>query len=144
MVDFKFTEAKFLKFIQNAKQDSIFDLTAALKWRLLYKVAIGKTWFGDSSEFCRLSVIRQKGESPNGCFKKTKHPNFPKNESFLPPDMHTYVLWRAFFSGNTCFKFALSFYYRRDLSNKLYKKTDLLYGCVHISCYWSNIQPKSK
>lgn len=31
MVDFKFTEAKFLKFIQNAKQDSIFDLTAALK-----------------------------------------------------------------------------------------------------------------
>ena len=38
------------------------------------------------------SVIRQKGESQNGCFKKKKStPNFPKNEHFLVPDPHTYV-----------------------------------------------------
>ena len=30
------------------------------------------------------SVIRQKGESQKGCFKKAKH-EFPKNEHFLPP-----------------------------------------------------------
>ena len=39
-----------------------------------------------------LSVIRQKGESQNGCFKKKQStPNFPKNEHFLPSDTHTYV-----------------------------------------------------
>ena len=37
------------------------------------------------------SVIRQKGESQNGCFKKTKHAKFPKNEHFLPPDPHKYT-----------------------------------------------------
>ena len=30
------------------------------------------------------SVIRQTGESLNGCFKKTSMQNFPKNEHFLP------------------------------------------------------------
>ena len=29
--------------------------------------------------------MRQKGISQNGCFKKTKQVNFPKNEYFLPP-----------------------------------------------------------
>ena len=38
-----------------------------------------------------LSVIRQKGESQNGYFKKTKQAEFPKNEHFLPPDTHMYV-----------------------------------------------------
>ena len=40
------------------------------------------------------SVIWQKGKSPNGGNKNTKHvkfSNFPKNERFLPPDTHTYV-----------------------------------------------------
>ena len=32
----------------------------------------------------KASVIRQKGESQNGCFKKTKNISFP-------PDTHTYV-----------------------------------------------------
>ena len=60
------------------------------------------------------SVIRQKGESQNGCFKKTKHAKFPKNEHFLPPDTHTYEcvsegfvfrkIWRALFSWNTRFE----------------------------------------
>ena len=29
--------------------------------------------------------LRVKGESQKGCFKKTKPPQFPKNEHFLPP-----------------------------------------------------------
>ena len=32
-----------------------------------------------------LSVIRQKGESQNGCFKKTKHTKFSENWTFLTP-----------------------------------------------------------
>ena len=39
----------------------------------------------------RSSVIRQKGESQNGCFKKKSTSNFPKNEHFLPLDWHMYV-----------------------------------------------------
>ena len=37
------------------------------------------------------SVIRQKGESQNGCFKKTKHANFSEKEHFLPTDTQTYM-----------------------------------------------------
>ena len=35
------------------------------------------------------SVIREKGKSQKGCFKKTEHAKFPKNEHFLRPDTHT-------------------------------------------------------
>ena len=31
------------------------------------------------------SVIRQKGESQNGCFKKTKHAKFSEKRAFLTP-----------------------------------------------------------
>ena len=31
------------------------------------------------------SVIRQKGESQNGCFKKAKHVKFSKKRTFLTP-----------------------------------------------------------
>ena len=31
------------------------------------------------------SVIRQKGESQNGCFKKTKHEKFFEKGTFLTP-----------------------------------------------------------
>ena len=35
------------------------------------------------------SVMRQKGESQNGCYKKTKHPKFSKKaRTFLTPDMY--------------------------------------------------------
>ena len=42
------------------------------------------------------SVIKQKGESQKGCFKKTKHTYFPKKEHFLPIDTHLacFVLWK--------------------------------------------------
>ena len=31
-------------------------------------------------------VIRQKGESQNGCFKKTKHAKFSEKQTFFTPD----------------------------------------------------------
>ena len=55
-------------------------------------------------------VIRQKDESQNGCFKKTKHtPNFPKNKHFLLPIFEKQAvrnarrIWHAF-SWNTPFE----------------------------------------
>ena len=33
----------------------------------------------------KTSVIRQKGESQNGCFKKTKHAKFSEKRTFLTP-----------------------------------------------------------
>ena len=71
------------------------------------------------------SVIRQKGESQKGCFKKTKHAKFSENEHFFPSDKHTYVYVSggkkcSFFIkfGVLCFletpflRFALSYYWR--------------------------------
>ena len=34
---------------------------------------------------CKSSVIRQKGKSQNGCFKKTKHAKFSEKRTFLTP-----------------------------------------------------------
>ena len=40
--------------------------------------------FGDSTSECyNASVIRQKGESQNGCFKKTMHAEFSKKQTLL-------------------------------------------------------------
>ena len=46
------------------------------------------------------TVTRQKGESQNGCFKKTKHSNFSQKRTFLPP-------WYAHVRSEilTCFVF---------------------------------------
>ena len=48
---------------------------------------------GLSSAWNNLSIIKQNGESQNGCFKKTEQkqntPNILKNEHFLPSDTHT-------------------------------------------------------
>ena len=54
-------------------------------------------------------VIRQKGESQNGCFKKTRHAKFSEKGTFLT---HTYLyknfffrkICRALFSWNTRFE----------------------------------------
>ena len=61
------------------------------------------------------SIIRPKGESQNGCYRKTKHAEFSEKRTFLTPDTHTCVfqkIWRAL-------RFAFSPYYRRfrTLSN---------------------------
>ena len=41
--------------------------------------------FLSASTFITWSVIRQNGESQNGCFKKTKHAKFPEKRTFLTP-----------------------------------------------------------
>ena len=57
-----------------------------------YDVLLFKKWirisFAKILPSLSLSVIRQKGESQNGCFKKTKHAKFSENEHFLPSDRH--------------------------------------------------------
>ena len=76
--------------------------------------------------FLNSSVIRQKGECQKGCFKKTKHANFPKNNYFLPPDTHTNVcvsggkkcslfgkISALCFLGTPVLRFALLPYYRQ-------------------------------
>ena len=37
------------------------------------------------------TVIRQKCESQNGCFRKTKHARFSEKRTFLTPDTHRYM-----------------------------------------------------
>ena len=81
-----------------------------------------------------LPVIRQKGESENGCFKKTKHVKFSKkNEDFLPPDTHTYYrqfpLFYLSIDRNTkrleyhvfCFIYCVVFGFDIQLTKKSYR-----------------------
>ena len=71
-----------------------------------------------SETFSNLSVIWQKDESQNGCFKKAKHAKISKKQTFLTPDTHTYCLFFGNF-GMLCFvetsvlSFALLPYYRQ-------------------------------
>ena len=78
------------------------------------------------STFYNSLVIRQKGESKNRCFKKTKHAKFSeKKKHFLHPDTHTYVCvseskkcsffrkFGAFFLETPVLRFALLPYYRQ-------------------------------
>ena len=70
------------------------------------------------------SVIRQKGESQNGCFKKAKHVKFSKKRTFLTPWYAHLRVRNVCFSawkyGVLCFletpvlRYALLSYYRRN------------------------------
>ena len=53
----------------------------------------------------KLSAIRQKGESQNGCYKKKSTLNTLKNEHFLPPDTNTHVSNVRFLENLACFFF---------------------------------------
>ena len=46
------------------------------------------------------SVMRQKGESQNGCFKKTKHAKYSEKRTFLAPFNISYV--RVLSGGKKC------------------------------------------
>ena len=82
---------------------------------------------GKSKKFL-LSVIRQKGESQNGCFKKGKHTRISENKHFLPPDSKKCLFpggKKCLFFGNfgvLCFletpvlRFTLLPYYRRFIA----------------------------
>ena len=69
------------------------------------------------SRIMKSSVIKQKGESQNGCFKKTKLAKFSEERTFLTPwyahvrlrirGLEMFVfrkIWRALFSWNTRFE----------------------------------------
>ena len=85
-----------------------------------------------------LSVIRQKGESQNGCFKKKSTSNFPKNEHFSYSGTHTMCVSggeKCSFFGKLdvlCFletpalRFALLPYYRRIFC-AYFEKLDIAY-----------------
>ena len=73
-------------------------------------------------------VIRQKGESQNGCFKKAKHSKFSEKRTFLTSGMFTYACVSGvrnirffgkfgvlFFLETHVLRFALFPYYRRYL-----------------------------
>ena len=56
-------------------------------------------------------VIRQKGESQNGCHKKAITHNFPKNEHFLPLDTHTRLRIRERGVRNVNFSKHFAYFY---------------------------------
>ena len=105
-----------------------FSVFLCLRWN--FYVSLRLSWY-----VCNIlprnaevnsSVIRQKDESQNGCFKKTKHVKFPEKQTFLT-SWYTHVHDRvsrgkcSFFGkfGVLCFletpvlRFALLRYYRR-------------------------------
>ena len=49
------------------------------------KLTLSILLFPDSPLINKSPVIRQKGESQNGCFKKTKHAKFSEKQTFLTP-----------------------------------------------------------
>ena len=70
-----------------------------------------------STHYVTSSIIRQKGESQNGCLKKTEHAKFSEKRTFLTPwyahvrvrirGLELFVfrkIWRALFSSNTHFE----------------------------------------
>ena len=84
------------------------------------------------------TVIRQKGKSQNGCFKKTKHAKFSGKQTFLTP---WYAKKCSFFGKFVvlCFletsvlRFALLPYYRRVLQ---FTNFPPLYEEVLLNCFY--------
>ena len=77
---------------------------------VLYKATQNNNPFGEKFSIATISslVITQKGESKNGCFKKTKHTKF--SEKLIPPDTQTYVCVSgskkcSFWGNSACFVF---------------------------------------
>ena len=73
----------------------ILILGKKLKWKVsiatlkFVRLKFTCIWYWERLDNYISSVIRQKGESQNGCFKKTKHAKFSEKQTFLTPDMHT-------------------------------------------------------
>ena len=85
-----------------------------------------------------MSLIRQKGESQNGCFKKTKHVKFSEKRTFLTPCAYQGVRNVRFFGKFSvlCFletpvlRFALLPYYRWIVM-KLWEQFFVAFQCDH-------------
>ena len=87
-----------------------------LIWSKLKDKLLFRKYFIYCFVYFNLSVIREKGESQNGCYKKTKHPKFSKNGPFLRSadictrmyqrvrNVRFWKIWRTLFSCNTRFE----------------------------------------
>ena len=100
-----------LKFILSFKLWHQFNATK--KHRTMFS-SNSKDPFADDNS----SVIRQKGESRNGCFKRTKHAKFSEKRTFLTP-------WYA--------HQRLNVYLRRSFAYIKFTPDDLI-----ILIWWSN------
>ena len=69
------------KFIYSYINDSFF----LVKDTNVCNYADETTFYAYNSNLHNSSVIRQKGESQNGCFKKTKHAKFSEKQLFPTP-----------------------------------------------------------
>ena len=78
-----------------------------------------------------LSAVKQKGESQNGCYKKTKNARFPKDKHFFPPDAQTCVcLWRgkkcSFSENLVCIAFLVQVFWHALLP--CYRRIETLFS----------------
>ena len=78
-LNFKAQICKYLKKYQQCQK--IFHFYTPWKRQKIK----GFLTFSKGIEMENLSVIRQKGESQNGCFKKKKHVKFSEKQTFLTP-----------------------------------------------------------
>ena len=60
----------------------------------MFMKQICKQWNNESNS----SLIGQKDESQNGCFKKTKHAKFSEKTNITYPPLRTEETWRGVFT----------------------------------------------
>ena len=104
--------------------------------------------------FSNSSVIRQKGEPQNGCFKKTKHAKFSEKRKCAYQGIKMFVfrkIWRALFSWNThfeirpfallltiyCSKLILLLKLFNVLDEKYYLRGLFIWWLIHKITLWS-------
>ena len=104
--------------------------------------------------FSNSSVIRQKGESQNGCFKKTKHAKFSEKRTCAYQGIKMFVfrkIWRALFPWNThfeirpfallltiyCSKLILLLKLFNVLDEKYYLRGLFIWWLIHKITLWS-------
>ena len=88
------------------KEPSDLGLTTLL-WEIITKLRLIQLWIKlrlkskvkFRSSHGKLSVIRQKGEFQNGCFKKTKHAKFSEKLTYFTP---WYAHVRTWYVCDTC------------------------------------------
>ena len=89
------------------------------------------------------SVIRQKGESQDGCFKKTKHVRFSEKRTFLKKCSFFWKFDVLCFLETPVLRFALWPYYRRiifcfcqETISQSMKMKSIISTCKWTRCHW--------
>ena len=81
------------------------------------------------------SVIRQKGESQNGCYKKSKHAKFSENRTFLA---HWYAHVVSISAGKKCSFFVLCF----PRNTRFEIRPFALLPAISATSLWSHLQTR--